>query len=46
MNGTQMKPRSAARWAPPATVIHLRVAAQPAEHAGRDDERRDELHDR
>ncbi len=47
MNGTKTKPafcsQSGGRHA--VDGCSLRIAAEPAEHAGRDDERHDELHD-
>ena len=47
MNGTQMKPAfcSHSGTSLPASLTITRLAAEPAEHAGRDDERHRELHD-
>ena len=47
MNGTQTKPAfcSQSGTAPAGSFDHDRLAAEPAEHAGRDDQRHDELHD-
>ncbi|MBL0001179.1 MAG: hypothetical protein IPO97_09330 [Sphingomonadales bacterium] len=43
MSGTQMKPAFCSHISPPS-IVGLRLAAQPAEDAGGDDQRHQELH--